>query len=95
MEHRKWLLVAALAPIVYGFGLIRVDAYLKFMPTYGHADIYAAAALSAALLASWTVLEVAARRDARRAPVCSCGFSLRGLRCPECGRSHGEGAASP
>lgn len=95
MLNRRWLLVGAACPIVYGFVLIRQDLFLRLLPSYGETDIYASVAVAIALLASWTVLEVAARRDARRAPVRACGFSLRGLRCPECGRSQGEGAASP
>jgi hypothetical protein len=93
MQYRKWLLVAALGPIVYGFVLIRLEAFLKVIPTYGGSDIYAATVLAIALLASWTVLEVAAHMGMRNVAACSCGFSLRGVRCPECGRVQGEPVA--
>lgn len=92
MQNRRWLLVGAAFPIVYGFLLIRLDAYLRFMPTYGEADIYAASALAIALLAAWTVLEVTYTRQPRAA-TCLCGYSLRGVRCPECGGVQGEPVA--
>lgn len=36
-------------------------------------------------LCSWTALEIAHHVMRARPPRCSCGYSLTGLPCPECG----------
>lgn len=88
MAHRVWLLVAGGLSLAYGFVFIRFT--FTFFPTYGDADVYASSAIGIACLASWTVLECIASSRQRQSPRCGCGYSLKGVKCPECGNSLGE-----
>lgn len=93
MKHRHWLLCAMAAPLLYAFVVIRVNMYLAALPTYGDTDIYAATYLAIALLAAWVVLEVAHQVRLGRSGVCDCGYALKGIKCPECGRDLGSGSS--
>lgn len=90
MRYRHWLLVAAGGALVYGFVLIRVTWFLGSFPVYGEADIRAATNLAVAMLLSWAVLEVVHALRAGRGGRCACGYSLKGVVCPECGRDLGD-----
>ena len=92
MAKRHWLLIAACGVLLYGFGFIRSSMILSVYPTYGDTDIYASAALAIALLAAWCTLEVAYQVLIHRRTACPCGYSLKGVKCPECGRDVGTGA---
>jgi len=89
MRHRHWLLIAAAVPLFFGFVFIRVDALVRLYSSYGDADIHSATALAIALLLAWLVLEVVHYIRAGSRGTCECGYSLKGVKCPECGRDIG------
>lgn len=93
MAKRHWLLIAGSGVLFYGFGFIRSGMVLSLYPTYGDSDIYASAALAIALLAAWCTLEVTHQVLTHRRSACPCGYSLNGVKCPECGRDVGPGVA--
>jgi hypothetical protein len=92
MRYRHLLVIAAAGALLYGFLLIRVDFVIRIFPTYGDADIQAATHLAIACLLAWLVLEVVHFLRIGAGGKCECGYSLRGVRCPECGRDLGRGA---
>jgi flagellar biosynthesis protein FliR len=89
MRYRQWLLVAAAASLFFGFVFVRLTWVLQFYPMYGDSDIHSSAALAIALLLGWLVLEVVHYVRTGSRGVCECGYSLRGVKCPECGRDIG------
>jgi hypothetical protein len=89
MRYRHWLLLAAAAAIFYSTVLIRLDFFMLLLPTYGDADIHAGAALAITCILSWVTLEVVHFRATSRGK-CPCGYSLKGVKCPECGRDLGD-----
>ena len=91
MRYRHWLLVAAGLALFYSTVLIRLDFFMQLLPSYGEADIHASAALAVALLFAWVALEACHFRATSRGR-CPCGYSLKGVKCPECGRDLGDGA---
>lgn len=84
MKHRHWLLVAGLLAAGFAFGFVRLN--LGWYANYGQTDIWAGAMLAGACLLCWTALEVASRLIDTREHRCGCGYSLRGVKCPECGK---------
>jgi hypothetical protein len=89
MKHRHWLLVAAGAALFYTFVFLRLE--FRFYVNYGNHDIEAGVALAVAFLAAWVVLESVHFIWGSKGGACTCGYSLRGVKCPECGRDQGEG----
>ncbi len=89
MRHRHWFLVAAIPPLVFAYVFIRFPALMGSYGWYSHSDILAAVALSITCVAVWASLEIVSHfLDARRL-VCRYGYSLRGVKCPECGKELG------
>ena len=89
MKHRHWLLWAMAIPLGFAFGVTRFGPVTQVWPTYGDSDIQACTQLAIALLAAWVVLEVVHQVRLGRTGKCECGYSLTGIRCPECGRDLG------
>jgi hypothetical protein len=92
MRYRHWLLLAAAAFFFYSAVLIRLDFFMALVPTYGDADIHSGAAIAIALILSWLTLEVVHFRANSRGK-CECGYSLKGMKCPECGKDLGSSAS--
>lgn len=90
MRYRHWLLAAGAASILFSFVLIRLGVLLgtKYA-IYGEADIYTGSAIAIACLAGWVVLESLYFTRVGSVGRCPCGYSLKGLKCPECGRDLG------
>lgn len=91
MKNRHWLLWAMAVPLFYSFVLTRVRWVISVYPSYGNTDIFAGVWLAIALLTAWVVLEVVHQIRRGRSGRCECGYSLRGIMCPECGRDLGAG----
>ncbi len=89
MKHRHWLLIAAGVALFYAFVFLRLN--LTFYINYGDRDINAGVTLAVACLAAWVVLESVAFIWGGKGGACECGYSLRGVKCPECGKDQGEG----
>ncbi|MCC6968723.1 MAG: hypothetical protein IT434_00740 [Phycisphaerales bacterium] len=89
MRHRHWFLVVAAAALLYAFGLVRSNLVLSLYATYGDTDVLCGAALAITCLAAWTALEAVFHMLERRTPRCRCGYSIAGLKCPECGQTLG------
>ncbi|MBU6411932.1 MAG: hypothetical protein KGS45_00525 [Planctomycetes bacterium] len=87
MHYRHIFLMIAAAALFFGFVFVRIN--LSFYPSYGDADIYSSVILAVVASLIWLVLEVLHHILARRPNRCSCGHSLAGLKCPECGKSQG------
>jgi hypothetical protein len=87
MQRRKWFLFAAGGFVFFAYAFIRFNLVLNLYPTYGDADIYACSALAGVCALCWTVLEVAEHVMRGRPVTCSCGYSMAGMKCPECGRA--------
>ncbi|MBK9188888.1 MAG: hypothetical protein IPM33_08020 [Phycisphaerales bacterium] len=92
MAKRHWLLIGAGAALLYGFGFIRSGLVLSFYPIYSETDIASSVFVAVALLAAWCTLEVTHQVLIHRRTACPCGYSLKGVKCPECGRDVGTGA---
>jgi len=90
MHHRHWLLLAAAAALFYAFVLIRLNFILTLYATYGDTDIHSATALAIALIAAWLALELTHYIRTGSRGTCTCGYSLKGVKCPECGRDLGS-----
>jgi hypothetical protein len=90
MKHRHWLLVAAGVALFYTFVFLRLH-FIGFYANYGEHDIDAGVALTIAFLGAWVALESVHFIWGGRGGACACGYSLRGVKCPECGRDQGEG----
>ncbi|MCA9278562.1 MAG: hypothetical protein H6815_07875 [Phycisphaeraceae bacterium] len=89
MKHRKWLLFAAGVAVAYALVVQHVS--IPFLINYGEHTFLAAYNLAFVLIASWTMLECVHHVSSKRAPNCSaCGYSLAGMRCPECGKVVGS-----
>lgn len=91
MRHRHWLLIVAAGALAYGYVFVRVPLILTVYPSYGDADIAGATHLAIALLFAWLALEVVHSLRPGRTGTCICGYSLKGVVCPECGRDLGSG----
>lgn len=89
MRHRHWFLVVAAIALLFAFGLVRFNAVLSFYTSYGDSDVLCGTALAIVCVAAWTTLEVVARIMEHRVPRCRCGYSIAGLKCPECGQTLG------
>lgn len=89
MGHRHWFLVVGAGALLYAFGLVRSNFVLSFYTTYGDTDVKCGAALAVTCIVAWTALEIVARLMERRIPRCRCGYSIAGLKCPECGQTLG------
>ncbi|QQS08765.1 MAG: zinc ribbon domain-containing protein [Phycisphaerales bacterium] len=89
MKHRHWLLVIAACFVVYAFLAIRISGLP--IVNYGTNDIQACTTIVVTLVACWTLLELGSKffEHARRGTCGSCGYSLKGLKCPECGSDLG------
>jgi hypothetical protein len=90
MKHRHWLLVAAGVALFFSFIFLRLQ-FITFYANYGDHDIDAGVTVAVACLTAWVVLEAVHFIWGTRGGTCSCGYSLRGVKCPECGRDQGEG----
>lgn len=89
MRHRHWFLVAALLPLGFAFFMHTTMFYTYLLINFQSTDLVVSVALSIACVVVWTILEIAFQfLDARRL-VCRCGYSLRGVKCPECGKELG------
>jgi hypothetical protein len=89
MKHRHLLLVASALALFFSFVFMRLAIASTFYVHYGDTDIKAGVWLAIAFLAAWVVLEAVHFICVRRGGVCVCGYSLRGVKCPECGRDQG------
>jgi len=89
MRHRHWLLIAAAVPLFFAYIFIRFNVLLSFYSSYGDADIRSATSLSIALILVWGSLEITHYVRSGSQGRCHCGYSLKGLKCPECGRDLG------
>ncbi len=89
MRHRHWFLVVAAGALLYAFGLVRSNLVLSFYTTYGDTDVKCGAALAITCIVAWTTLEAVSQVLERRIPRCRCGYSIAGLKCPECGQTLG------
>jgi hypothetical protein len=90
MRHRHWLLIAAGIALFYAFVFIRPNIVLRFYPSYGEHDITGGVIVAVACLLAWVVLEVVHFRAVGWAGKCECGYSLKGVKCPECGKDLGS-----
>lgn len=88
MHRRHYFLWFAVGCLAYGFLFIRVFN-ISLYAIYGGTDIWASTVLAIASTLCWLTLEVLAHRSAARPVTCACGYSLKGLRCPECGKPLG------
>jgi hypothetical protein len=93
MRYRHWLLLAAAAAFFYSAVLIRLDFFMQILPTYGDADIHAGSFLAITFILSWVALEITHFLRIGSRGQCECGYSLKGVKCPECGRDQGDGPA--
>jgi hypothetical protein len=85
MHRRHYFLWFSGLCLIHGFLIMRV--YMpNFYSGYGSTDIWALTAIAIASGLCWLVLEVVARREITRPMTCTCGYSLQGLKCPECGK---------
>ncbi len=89
MRHRHWLLVGAAGAVLYAFGLVRSNVVLSIYTSYGETDVKCGAALAITCIVAWTALEIVSRIVEHRVPRCRCGYSVAGLKCPECGQTLG------
>ncbi|MBL8760529.1 MAG: hypothetical protein JNL50_04435 [Phycisphaerae bacterium] len=89
MKHRNWFLVAAAGALLHAFGVMRTGFMLSFYVSYGDTDVVCATLVAITCVAAWATLEVVAQVLARRVPRCRCGYSIAGLKCPECGQTLG------
>lgn len=94
MRHRHWLLIVGAAALFYAFVLVRVNWFINLLPTYGSSDITMGVLLAIACLAAWAALEVTHARTQGHGLACRCGYSLRGMKCPECGQPLGTDEAT-
>ncbi|MGE3109350.1 MAG: hypothetical protein AB7G11_04670 [Phycisphaerales bacterium] len=97
MRYRHWLLVTAASIFVFAVAELKVPLLARNLTHYGEGEFRATVLAAIAGLFAWVILEathhvVAARA---RAPRCSCGYSLAGVRCPECGRQLGDPPTPP
>jgi hypothetical protein len=87
MQYRHIFLIIAAAALVFGFVFIRIN--FSFYPNFGDSDLYSTTAIAITCTLVWLTLEVLHHRQASRPNRCSCGQSLAGLKCPECGKPQG------
>jgi hypothetical protein len=87
MQYRHIFLIIAAAALVFGFVFIRIN--FNFYPNFGNTDIYSSVAIAITCTLVWLVLEVLHHILSRRPNRCTCGHSLAGLKCPECGKPQG------
>lgn len=92
MAKRHWLLIGAGVALFYAYVFIRWSASFSGYPVYGDADILASGILGGAFTLAWCALEVTHQVLIHRRTACPCGYSLKGVKCPECGRDVGTGA---
>jgi hypothetical protein len=88
MNRRHLFLWFAAGCLAYGFLFVRMFN-LIFYPTYGSTDIWASTTLAIASTLCWLTLETLSHRNEKLPLVCPCGYSLKGVRCPECGKPVG------
>jgi hypothetical protein len=88
MHRRHYFLWFAVGCLMYAFVFFRPHIFISYV-NYGGTDIWAATSLAIASALCWLTLKVVAHRNAARPIVCSCGYSLKGLRCPWCGKPLG------
>ncbi|NUQ68657.1 MAG: hypothetical protein HUU18_10310 [Phycisphaerales bacterium] len=91
MAKRHWLLIAACGLLAFAFVLIRTPL-LYWLWVDRDLDTPTLTWIIIAFLASWTTLEVTHQVLIHRRTACPCGYSLKGVKCPECGRDVGTGA---
>ncbi len=89
MKYRHLLLIFTAVAIFHAYVLIRITWFINLYPTYGGDDIRSMTHFAIAMLAAWVVLEVTAKRQNSRGHICTCGYALRGIKCPECGEPIG------
>lgn len=86
MQYRHLLLIPA--------ALIALHFVLVFSNiaglTWAEWQIRNETSVLIALLVLWAALEATRYVMQHRTPRCACGYSLAGLRCPECGRIIGS-----
>lgn len=89
MRNRHLLVFGAIVAVAYA--LLVQHARVPFLITYGASTFENAYHLAIALLVCWTALECAAHLSRTRAVRCGhCDYSLKGMKCPECGGVVGE-----
>jgi hypothetical protein len=87
MHFRHIFLIVAACFLFFAFVFLRIN--FNFYPGYGDSDIHASTAIAITCAVIWLTLEVTHHVLARRPNRCSCGHSLAGLKCPECGKPQG------
>ena len=92
MERRRWLLIASGACFAYAW-LSSVGYVSAIVGFYPEDQLQTGMLLAGLCLLSWTALEITARLIERRPITCRCGYSMAGVKCPECGRPVGGGGA--
>lgn len=86
MKHRHLLIVAALLFVVW----IALSARtIELAGFYQTDQIRSGTILAAVCIGAWTLLEIADRTAGLLTHRCRCGYDLRGMKCPECGRPLG------
>jgi hypothetical protein len=93
MKHRNALVAVA---AVFGAWVILSAQGFEIVGLYPTSQMEFGSYLAIACLAVWAALEILARLLATRAPACTeCGYSMAGVRCPECGHPAGSAVAQP